>query len=142
MSAMTRRMVSGFLFSLVAICCASAVIADGPKASAASKTPSSKIVRNFGNLPLSFEPNQGQANPAARYIAHGRSSTVYLTPTAATIVVTHVPGASRRDLATVSTRAGGKLDSDILKQVRSSALTIIIKVSVTIFIRDGPGVTV
>ena len=124
MSAMTRRMVSGFLFSLVAVCCASAVVADGPKASASAKASSSKIVRSSGNLPLSFEPNRGQANSAARYIAHGRSSTVYLTPTAATIVVTHVPeAASRRNVANVSSPAGGKLDSDILKQVRSSALT-------------------
>jgi hypothetical protein len=49
---------------------------------------------------------------------------VYLTPTAATSVVTHVPGASRRDLATVSTSAGAKLDSDLLKQMHSSALTM------------------
>jgi len=121
MSAMTRRIVSGFLFSLVAVCCASAVVANGPKVAASSKT----IARNFGNLPLSFEPNQGQANSTARYIAHGRGSTVYLTPTAATIVVTHVPeAASRRSVATVSTPARGKLDSEILKQVHSSALTM------------------
>ena len=132
MSGSTRRIGSGLLFVLIAVCCASAVIADGSETARLLKPAIAKpaiakptVARNFGNLPLSFEPNQGQASPAARYIAHGRSSTVYLTPTAATIVVTHVPEVtSRRNLATGSTRAGGKLDSDIVKQVRSSALTM------------------
>jgi hypothetical protein len=122
MSRVTSRILSGFLFSLVAVCCAAAVRADTPKAPVRSKAA---IARNFGNLPLSFEPNRGQASPAARYTAHGRSSTVYLTPDGATIVVTHVPeAASRRNVATASTRVGGKLVSDILKQVRSSRLTM------------------
>jgi hypothetical protein len=122
MSRVTSRILSGFLFSLVAVCCAAAVSADALKAPVRSKAA---IARNFGNLPLSFEPNRGQANSAARYIAHGRNSTVYLTPDAATIVVTHMPEtASRRNVATASTRVGGKPDSDILKQVRSSRLTM------------------
>jgi hypothetical protein len=33
----------------------------------------------FGNLPLSFEPNIGQSDPAVRFIAHASGTTVYLT---------------------------------------------------------------
>src|SRR4029077_7054790 len=93
MSAMTRRMLSGFLFSLVAVCCASAVIADGPKASASSKTTTSKIVRNFGNLPLSFESNRGQSDPRVKFIARAHNETLFLTQTGATIALTlpHIP---------------------------------------------------
>ena len=92
MSAMTRRMLSGVVCSLVAVCCASAVIADGPKASAA-KTSSSKIVRGFGNLPLSFEPNRGQSDPRVKFISRAHNETLFLTQTGATIAMTipHVP---------------------------------------------------
>ena len=123
MSASASRILSSLLFfGFVGLSCGAALDAAGPKDAASTKT---LIAQNFGNLPLSFEPNQGQANPAARYIAHGRSSTVYLTPTAATIVVTHVPeAASRHSLSTASAPASGKLDSDILRQLHSSHLTI------------------
>jgi len=33
----------------------------------------------FGNLPLSFEPNIGQSDPAVRFIAHASGTTFYLT---------------------------------------------------------------
>src|SRR4029077_2191999 len=93
MSGSTRRIVSGLLFGLIAVCCASAVIADGPKASASAKTPSSKIVRNFGNLPLSFEPNRGQSDPRVKFIARAHNETLFLTQTGATIALTlpHIP---------------------------------------------------
>jgi len=102
-------------------------IATRPEPSGASPKPEARTraAINFAKLPLSFESNQGQTNPAASYIAHGRSSTVYLMPDAAALVVTHVPVvASRRNPATASTSAASKPDSEILKQVRSSALTM------------------
>src|ERR1700716_3986310 len=34
----------------------------------------------FGNLPLSFEPNVGQIDPAARFIARASGATFYFTP--------------------------------------------------------------
>jgi len=90
MSAMTRRMLSGFLFSLVAICCASAVVADGPKVARLSKTSSSKnssskIASNFGNLPLSFEPNRGQSDSRVKFISRAHNETLFLTQTGATM---------------------------------------------------------
>src|SRR5205809_3016779 len=34
---------------------------------------------DLGRLPLSFEPNAGQADPAARYIAHASGGTLFFT---------------------------------------------------------------
>ena len=39
----------------------------------------------YGQLPLSFEPNLGQADPAVRYLAHGRGFTLFLTTTGAVL---------------------------------------------------------
>lgn len=39
----------------------------------------SQALANFDNLPLSFEPNQGQVDPAVEYMAHGSQYTLFLT---------------------------------------------------------------
>ena len=39
----------------------------------------------YGQLPLAFEPNQGQADPGVAFVAHTSSSTLTLMPTAATL---------------------------------------------------------
>jgi hypothetical protein len=63
----------------------SIVRAGGPKAPAPSRTT---IARNFGNLPLSFEPNQGQSDPRVKFISRGHGYTMFLTPTEAVLVLT------------------------------------------------------
>jgi hypothetical protein len=108
MSALSRRMLSGFVCSLVAVCCASAVVADGPKASASAKTSSSKIVRNFGNLPLSFEPNRGQSDPRVKFIARAHNETLFLTQKGATIALTHGRVPDYRSLASRGSANGIK----------------------------------
>jgi hypothetical protein len=40
---------------------------------------------DFGQLPLSFEPNRGQTDPRAAFIAHGSGYTLFLAPTSAVI---------------------------------------------------------
>jgi Beta-propeller repeat/Abnormal spindle-like microcephaly-assoc'd, ASPM-SPD-2-Hydin/Cep192 domain 4 len=37
------------------------------------------IARNYGSLPLSFEPNQGQTDPRVRFISRGQGYTLFLT---------------------------------------------------------------
>src|SRR5689334_5616406 len=39
----------------------------------------------YGRLPLSFEANRGQADPAARFLSHGANYTLFLTPREAVI---------------------------------------------------------
>jgi YVTN family beta-propeller protein len=41
----------------------------------------------YGKLPLSFEANQGQADPQVRFIARGDSYTLFLTPTEAVLAL-------------------------------------------------------
>src|SRR5437588_2076707 len=39
----------------------------------------------MGNLPLSFEPNRGQAGPDVKFLSHDRGYTLYLTPSEAVL---------------------------------------------------------
>ena len=87
MSVTSGRILSGVFFALILVCCAVSVDADASKSSVSSR---STIARNFGNLPLSFEPNQGQASARVKYLAHGPGYTLALSPSEATLVFTHV----------------------------------------------------
>ncbi|MGH7412390.1 MAG: SBBP repeat-containing protein, partial [Candidatus Methylomirabilis sp.] len=42
---------------------------------------------SFGNLPLSFEPNQGQSDPQVKFLARGRGYTLFLTQGEAVFVL-------------------------------------------------------
>ncbi len=50
-----------------------------------SKKPSSQPRISFVNLPLSFEPNQGQTAGEVDFLARGRGYTLFLTPTEAVL---------------------------------------------------------
>ena len=41
--------------------------------------PPSRVAALYAHLPLSFEINQGQANPKVKYLAHGQGYTLWLT---------------------------------------------------------------
>src|SRR5580658_2405907 len=41
----------------------------------------------YGQLPLSFEPNQGQTDPQVRYLSHGDGYTLFLTATEAVLAL-------------------------------------------------------
>jgi len=41
--------------------------------------------RNYDELPLSFEPNQGQADPSVKFLSRGKGYTLFLTPTEAVL---------------------------------------------------------
>jgi hypothetical protein len=42
-----------------------------------------RIVANYGKLPLSFEANQGQADPQVKFLSRGQGYSLFLTPTEA-----------------------------------------------------------
>jgi hypothetical protein len=46
-----------------------------------SKAARAKLEASFGRLPLAFEKNLGQVDPKARFVAHGRGGSVFLTST-------------------------------------------------------------
>jgi hypothetical protein len=47
----------------------------------------SHVQREFASLPMAFEPNQGQTDPAVKYMARGRGYKLYLTPSEAILTV-------------------------------------------------------
>jgi uncharacterized repeat protein (TIGR01451 family) len=49
----------------------------GPKS--ARLSAKAQLVRAYGGLPLSFEPNRGQADPSVRFIAHMGGATLFVT---------------------------------------------------------------
>jgi len=49
-----------------------------------------------GPLPLAFEPNRGQADPAVRFLARGRGYAVFFTDAEAVLVLTPTQPATGR----------------------------------------------
>ena len=54
----------------------------------ASNSPQAlAISRNYGKLPLSFEPNRGQTDARVQFLSRGEGYTIYLNPTSATFAL-------------------------------------------------------
>src|SRR5271154_7620053 len=62
------------------------------------------VARAYGQLPLSFEPNVGQARTGVDYIARGAGFSIYLSPAAATLAV------AEKEL---SARGGGPISQGV-----------------------------
>src|SRR5438105_3758767 len=56
--------------------------------SAASRAPTQRLRARFATLPVSFEPNVGQAALPVRFLARGRGYMLYLTGRGATLTLT------------------------------------------------------
>jgi hypothetical protein len=54
----------------------------GPTSPRAAKLP---VVADYGKLPLSFEANQGQADPQVKFLSRGQGYSLFLTPTEAVL---------------------------------------------------------
>ena len=53
----------------------------------ASTTTPTHVAANYGQVPLSFEANHGQAKEPVQFLARGTNATLYLTPTEAALEV-------------------------------------------------------
>lgn len=51
----------------------------------ATDVAQSRILAGYGSLPLSFEPNQGQADARVKFLARDSGYTLFLTPTEAVL---------------------------------------------------------
>src|SRR3984885_3489316 len=74
-----RRNVHGLTLitvTLAAVLC-SAQAGFGP--SPVRALPNAQAAPNYGNLPLTFEFNQGQAAPQAKFISRGKNYSAFLT---------------------------------------------------------------
>lgn len=61
------------------------LVAAAQFAQSATLVPSTATVKTFGHIPLSFEPNRGQTNPEARFVARGQGYSLFLTPSEAVL---------------------------------------------------------
>jgi hypothetical protein len=72
------------ILALAALVAATAPIAPAAAPANANPAPASaqnkaKLAQNYGKLPLSFEANQGQANPGIQFLSRGDHYGIYLT---------------------------------------------------------------
>ena len=58
----------------------------GPRDTPATRNPNN-IVTSMPAMPLAFEPNQGQADPAVRFLSQRGGRSTFLTGEGATFVV-------------------------------------------------------
>src|SRR5262252_3969600 len=77
--------------------CLFALIAIAIPGAAQDQTSQTKqnLLKNYGKIPLHFEPNVGQAAEQAKYISRGNGYAFFLTPSEAVLVLRQ-NGASKR----------------------------------------------
>ncbi|MBS1809994.1 MAG: SBBP repeat-containing protein [Acidobacteria bacterium] len=63
-----------------------------------NQQPASSALSRYGQTPLGFEANRGQARAPVQFIAQGLASDLYLTPTSATLEL-HAPNKDRAMVA-------------------------------------------
>ena len=61
--------------------------ASTPVSSASRVSDSSQLLAAFAHLPMSFEPNRGQAASEVKFLAHGNGYGIYLLPTEAALAL-------------------------------------------------------
>jgi hypothetical protein len=72
-------LVSGLLAQGWIAGAATIAATQNPPASKSSEKSQSQAVANYGQLPLSFEANQGQAGPSVKFLSRGNGYSLFLT---------------------------------------------------------------
>ena len=57
-----------------------------------AQTPAKHSAVSYGRLPLTFEANTGQTDPAVKFLSRGPGYTLFLTPTEAVLGLIKAPG--------------------------------------------------
>ena len=68
-----------------------------PLCAARPASPGGLVAANFGKIPLSFQPNVGQADPRVQFVSHGMGYSLYLTPGEAYVSLENQPSGDRAD---------------------------------------------
>ena len=76
---------------------------------------SAKVVHEYAKLPMGFEPNVGQADAQAKFLARGEGYTVFLTPGEAVLGLRNGTGTKPRDLARDSVASPERQSGDTLR---------------------------
>jgi hypothetical protein len=75
-----KRLIAGLtVASIVALLIGGSALdhSVGPKAPRGDR--GARVAADFGKIPLSFEPNSGQADPRVKFLSHAKGSTLFLT---------------------------------------------------------------
>ena len=76
----------------------------------------------LGQLPLIFEPNQGQADPRVKFLAHGAGYSLFLDTNSAVLAMQTAPASLPGAQRTIRTHeAGGREPSGSPRRSRSTA---------------------
>ena len=51
-----------------------------PQSASVNRRSAADVAKSYGTLPMAFEPNLGQVNPQAKFLAHGAGYELFLTP--------------------------------------------------------------
>ena len=76
---------------------------------------SAKVVHEYAKLPMGFEPNVGQADAQAKFLARGEGYTVFLMPGEAVLGLRNGTGTKPRDLARGSVASPERQSGDTLR---------------------------
>jgi hypothetical protein len=77
---MNARYGNGLSFALLFSVATLSSAANGPTAKTAPPEVQARALANYGNLPLSFEENRGQADSQVRFLSRGSGFAILLTP--------------------------------------------------------------
>jgi hypothetical protein len=92
------RSAFALVLGAAALVCSLPLVLHRPPASKASTSSLNSRISDFGKLPLSFEPNAGQADPAVRFLAHSGSGTLYFTASEIVFALGGTKGTSNSQL--------------------------------------------
>ena len=81
--------------------------ASAPGPATASEADRTSALREYGRLPMRFEPNRGQTDPRVRFLSRGGGYTLFLTPDEAVLTLRTPPSPNSRSKA----RDGGTTES-------------------------------
>src|SRR2546426_1585846 len=95
----TVRGVKGMvlLLALALASCAPASATRPPTETPQASKP--QVLAAYGKLPLSFEANQGQTDPKAKFLSRGRGYTLFLTSTEAVLTLTKADAHAKRRIS-------------------------------------------
>src|SRR3989454_7864660 len=85
------------LLALALVSCAPAPATRASTAIPQASKP--QVLAAYGKLPLSFEANQGQTDPKAKFLSRGRGYTLFLTSTEAVLTLTKADAHAKRRIS-------------------------------------------
>src|SRR5437660_12099220 len=99
----TRRItVGGVKGMILLLALALASCAPAPATRTSPELPQAtkpQVLAAYGKLPLSFEANDGQADPQVKFLSRGSGYTLFLTPTEAVLTLTKADAHAKRRIS-------------------------------------------